>query len=507
MYAILPFVARPSLALTVIGDLAQLLLFLFVTLAFSFKWIPAQGRVRSFWLLMTAGAFCWALAQAIWTYSEIVLGSQIVNPSIQDLILFLHLVPMMAALATLPHQQRRMPAIIPYALSMLGVWWMYLYAYIVLPWHYVHSDAARYGSSFNFLYMGADLTFTFALAALAWRASGWWRKLYFRLFIASTTYTVASLLVNVAIDERRYYTGSIYDLPLVVGIFCMGWAATSMKIDEGSEESAEQHSDADSETGGSIGAEWLSRFVFVALLSVPILAAWALRNNVDPGGIANFRITVSLIAILALGVLLFVIQRVLSGLLEESLQKERRSNNELLRAREALQHQATHDSMTGVMNRSAITEALDRELGRAARSSKRVAVLLIDLDHFKDINDRFGHHAGDITIIACCSRMQDCVRSHDLIGRYGGEEFLIVIPDTDRGVAMQIAERIRKRLAATPVVWQSNSIPVSATIGLALSRPEDNSEKLLRRADVALYAGKNMSRDTVQIAEEDAYVN
>jgi diguanylate cyclase (GGDEF)-like protein len=99
--------------------------------------------------------------------------------------------------------------------------------------------------------------------------------------------------------------------------------------------------------------------------------------------------------------------------------------------------------------------------------------------------------------------MQDCIRAHDLMGRYGGEEFLAVIPESDYPIALQIAERVRKDLSAKPVMWQSNQITITATIGVALSRPEDTSLQLLRRADVALYSGKIISRDTIQIADQD----
>jgi diguanylate cyclase (GGDEF)-like protein len=129
-----------------------------------------------------------------------------------------------------------------------------------------------------------------------------------------------------------------------------------------------------------------------------------------------------------------------------------------------------------------------------------VAVFLIYLDHFKQINDKFGHHAGDIAIVAACTRMQDCVRSHDYVGRYGGEEFLAVIPDTDEATALRIAERMRQRISINPVVFNANPIELTATIGVALSHPDDTPESLLRRADLALYSGKRLGRNTVQIA-------
>jgi diguanylate cyclase (GGDEF)-like protein len=201
--------------------------------------------------------------------------------------------------------------------------------------------------------------------------------------------------------------------------------------------------------------------------------------------------------------LLFALQWVLSRRLKDSLKTVKESLDQLASVREALQHQATHDSMTGALNRCAITEALTRELSRASRSETVLAVFLIDLDHFKQINDRFGHHAGDIAIVAAFTRMQDCVRGHDYLGRYGGEEFLAVIPEADEAMALQIAERMRGRISMNPVVFNANPILLTATIGVALSQVGDTPELLLRRADVALYNGKRMGRDNVQLATHD----
>ncbi|HWR16922.1 MAG TPA: GGDEF domain-containing protein [Terriglobales bacterium] len=499
LYAAVTLVLKPSFALTAFGDIAQLILAGLVTVAFAIPAFSSRGRVRSFWALMTVGVGFWFLSQAIWTYYELVARIEVVDPSIQDIVLFLHLIPMMAALATQPHKPKKMAPVIPYSLGMLAIWWMYLYSYVVIPWQYVAPNFARYGADFNILYSIEDLAFMVALCVLAWRSIGAWRTLYFRLLLGSMGYLFSALMINTAIDERRYYTGSYFDLPLVFSVICICWSATSARtpnqVDESEEESRE-----------SFTAEWLTRLAYVALLSVPLMAAYALEFGDETEIVRDFRIGVSLIAIVTLAGLLYLLQRVLSDRLHHSLMEVRHSNEKLSVAREALEHQATHDSMTGAMNRCAITEALDRELARSIRSGARVAVLLIDLDHFKDINDKYGHHAGDVAIITSCERMQQCVRSHDFVGRYGGEEFLVVVPETEYVTAMEIAERIREHLSATPITWSNYQIRLTATIGVALSRPGDTAEEILRRADVALYNGKSMSRDTVQVVDEDVHV-
>jgi len=366
----------------------------------------------------------------------------------------------------------------------------------VVPWECVVPNNALYGANFNKLYSLEDTAFIVALAVLSWRCRGEWRKLYARLLVGSLGYTISAHVVNAAIDKRSYYTGSYFDLPLLLSIILICWAAASARTEKFVEELPE-------DPGHSYSAEWLTRLAFFALLSVPVLAAWTLEFGDVPEVVRDFRVVLSLIAMVALGTLLFFVQRELSERLRGSLVKIKDSLEKLDAAREALQHQATHDSMTGLLNRGAIVEALDRDLGRGARSESNVAVLMIDLDHFKEINDRFGHHAGDAVIVTACERMKECLRAHDLIGRYGGEEFLAVIPESDYPTALQIATRIQKELSAKPIFWQSNEVSITATIGVALSRPGDTSQALLRRADVALYSGKIISRNTIQVADPD----
>jgi diguanylate cyclase (GGDEF)-like protein len=170
--------------------------------------------------------------------------------------------------------------------------------------------------------------------------------------------------------------------------------------------------------------------------------------------------------------------------------------------REQLEQKATHDSMTGLLNRNTVLVSLEHELSRAARGGANVAVLLLDLDHFKLINDSYGHHAGDTAIAFAATCMVHCVRAQDYVGRYGGEEFLIVISDCDDALAMEIAERIRARMQNEAVSFDGHKLLITATIGVAISDPTENSEALLRRADAALYAGKQHGRNLVVSASE-----
>ena len=134
---------------------------------------------------------------------------------------------------------------------------------------------------------------------------------------------------------------------------------------------------------------------------------------------------------------------------------------ELLKAREALRDQATHDGLTGLLNRATILEKLDDELSRAARAGNPVSVLMADLDRFKSINDSLGHLAGDAVLREAARRLKSTARRYDSVGRYGGEEFLILLPGCDAADAALQAERMRDAIGATPFVTPSRPVTVT----------------------------------------------
>lgn len=171
----------------------------------------------------------------------------------------------------------------------------------------------------------------------------------------------------------------------------------------------------------------------------------------------------------------------------------------LLEAREALRIQATHDALTGLLNRGAILQALQTELARTAREGQPVAVLIADLDCFKHINDTRGHLAGDAVLREAAQRMRSAVRRYDCVGRYGGEEFLIVLPGCAGAGARQKAERIREAVGDRPYVSEGETFCVTCSIGVSWCAPTGarDADGLIRDADVALYQAKNLGRNCV----------
>ncbi len=171
--------------------------------------------------------------------------------------------------------------------------------------------------------------------------------------------------------------------------------------------------------------------------------------------------------------------------------------DELVRSREQLRRQATIDSLTGLLNRRAIIEVLTEELARASRTGGSTGVLMLDIDKFKHINDCFGHQAGDAILSEVSARVADALRTYDKVGRYGGEEFLAVLPDCKGDLLVSIAERIRGRVATKPFLVPGAEIVVTASVGGTVSGPEQmlDAERAIRNADFAMYGAKNKGRN------------
>lgn len=164
---------------------------------------------------------------------------------------------------------------------------------------------------------------------------------------------------------------------------------------------------------------------------------------------------------------------------------------------------ATHDSLTGLANRAALLDELRRALSSSRRSGRRTGVLIIDLDHFKQINDSFGHATGDELLRVAASRIQRCVRSEDLVARVGGDEFVIVLRDLDDPAeAMRTANRVVEAFRS-PLMVEGHELPVTASIGVVLDSPEDTADELQRHADTALYLAKDEGRDRAALFNQD----
>jgi diguanylate cyclase (GGDEF)-like protein len=175
-----------------------------------------------------------------------------------------------------------------------------------------------------------------------------------------------------------------------------------------------------------------------------------------------------------------------------------KTKSELLQAQESLRFHAEHDALTGVLNRRAIRDLLRKELARCRRERNTLGIILADVDHFKKINDRYGHGAGDAVLVTAMQRIASCLRSYDVVGRYGGEEFLIIAPGCDLELAQKLAERIRIAVGEQPVDLGDESATITLSLGVTLGTAESDPEFLVALADTAMYQAKHNGRNRVE---------
>jgi len=240
---------------------------------------------------------------------------------------------------------------------------------------------------------------------------------------------------------------------------------------------------------------------FPALLAVPLLLAGlnaagrALRTAFKPEALATeiaanstlnvgtAMVIVALIAMLHATLMALVVARLI----------------------QQLHWRARHDGLTGLLNRRAMQEAIDQQLSRSRRGGDTFAVVMLDIDHFKVINDRHGHDAGDQALVHTAALLQRSVRAVDRVGRFGGEEFIVLLPGVGLAQAAETAEALRSRLAAQGLQREGEPLALSASFGVAeWNGPAEEPSRLLMRADEALYRAKRAGRNQVQAANDDA---
>ncbi|MBV9123908.1 MAG: diguanylate cyclase [Planctomycetes bacterium] len=212
-----------------------------------------------------------------------------------------------------------------------------------------------------------------------------------------------------------------------------------------------------------------------------------------------------LVAALDAGADLYLSEPLDADQLRAYLQAARRIldlQDELIAALEALREQAARDSLTGLWNHGAILEILQHEWERSQRLGHPLGVIMADLDYFKSINDQFGHLGGDQVLKQVARRLESTLRHYDWIGRYGGEEFLVVLPGCDTPTTLLLAERLRKSISGKALLLPEGPVPLSISVGVcACSDPHRaDVQSLLRAADTALYRAKDSGRNRVERA-------
>jgi len=321
---VLTIVLRRGFALTIYGDVAQSLLLLSAACSLLPNLLASKRRTRLFWALMAMGLGLWFLTQLLWTYVEVFLHTEAPNPFIGDVILFLHIVPMIAALGLHPHMQDEQRVLRLGALdfSLLLVWWVYLYMFVVIPWQYVAPAEVLYGSSFNVLYATESAVLLLGLCLWWKRSSGTWRSVYGHLLGASLLYAVSACVAGIAIDRHSYYTGSVYDIPLLAA---MAWFTAAGLVGR---------KEAPASDRVQVNARydvWTARLAMLAISSTPFLAYFAQFISHAPPQVRSFRLLLTMTAAIVLCCLLFLKQHLLDRELLRLLAESRESVDSLKR--------------------------------------------------------------------------------------------------------------------------------------------------------------------------------
>ncbi len=333
VYTIAGLVMPRGHSLAAVGDIIQCLLAIAFICAMGINIPPARGRAKTFWMLLTLGAILLAISQFQWTYYEVRLQQDMPNPYWGDILVFIHYVPLIAALALVPHARSEEKSLGAGTLDflILMLWWIYLYIFMVIPWQYISLDVQRYSKSFQTLYILEAIVFIPLLGILAVLTRGRWRWIYGNLCAAYLLNSLSANVANYFINHgNRYYTGSFFDVPLVASVLWLIGIGFAVWLDppEVSAEPPRLHRQV-------MG---LSVLAMLCVLSIPVLAMWArFEMSVSPA-VRGFRVVVSLIAITVLAFLVFLKQYSLDRELLALLDESKESFNNLQRLQGQLIH-------------------------------------------------------------------------------------------------------------------------------------------------------------------------
>jgi signal transduction histidine kinase len=312
------FVLHRSFTLTAFSDWIQCILLLSGALSLIPNAVRSHGRLRLFWALLATGMVFWFSYQLMWTYFEVWLRTDVPDLCAGDIIVFLHIVPMMAALALRPHapQEEYSPRLRRLDFALMMIWWMYLYVFAVMAWQYVVPNIAAYNDNLNLLYLIEKLAFLSALAVAWLNSKGGWRILYANLFGASLLYAGSSYFCNWALGRHLYYSGSLYDIPLTAS---MAWITVIGLW------TRNDYPQASTQTNSPSHGVWLARVGMITVFSLPLFATWSLTQYMLPPRIRSFRLVLTLGAALLMGIIVFVRQRLLDRELLRLLHQARES--------------------------------------------------------------------------------------------------------------------------------------------------------------------------------------
>jgi signal transduction histidine kinase len=318
---------------TILGDLVPLAIVTASAVLCGQNALGSRGHARLFWSLMTAGMVTWAFNQAGWAWFEVVVRKPLPDPFLGDVVLFMHMVPIMAAVSIRPQTAEAGESMLGNMINVLIVlaWWVIVYAFVIFPDEYIITDVAAYNIRWDFLYVIEGLI---VVGVSGWSfasSTGEWRTLYGGIFASSVIYTVASEFMNAAILRHRYVTGGVYDLPFLVALLGFFWVAAMGR-------QSLRETQEISPSVGSPGA-FAPHLAKLAMLSLPLMAYWALYVNDAAPQLRQGRFAVAMGGVAILAFFVFLKQFLLDRRLVQLLKESRRSYDNLQRLeRRAVQH-------------------------------------------------------------------------------------------------------------------------------------------------------------------------
>jgi len=364
-FVLAPVVFPSPLFRLAMGDGVPLLVITAAFILSARNAFDSRGHTRLFWSLMTAGMAMWCFNQACWTWFEVVIRKPLPDPFGGDVVLFLHVVPIMAAVSIRPHEADEREGMLPSALNViiLLVWWVVVYAFFVFPEEYIVTNVAVYSPRWDLLYFVEGMMLIGASALALFTSSGAWRGLYRNIFFASALYTFSSEAMNAALARGAYKTGGIYDLPFLGAALAFLWVAIAGRrclrdI---------QIMPAIARPGRPVAPELAK----LALLSLPIMGYWALFLSNQQPYLRQVRFAVAMGGVTLLAFVVFLKQHLLDQRLLQLLNHSRKSFDNLQRLQGRVVQQAKLASLGELVALAA--GELEYPLSAILSSSERMA--------------------------------------------------------------------------------------------------------------------------------------
>ena len=456
------------------------------------RWTPTGSLVP---LLLACTILCYIVGQAIWTLNEDVLHLAVLFPSWADAGYLASYLFALLAIVLMPHQRRsltsRTRVIIDVLIAMIGVvtfsWYLVLGPTIM---HRASSIAERVVGT---AYPLSTLALIFCLILLTVRNNQRaMRPVTHLLFLSFSVITITDTIYNLQQLHNLYSTGGLLDLGWPLGYLLLGLAARAFYVLHQPEMQVIAQAKEDERTDEP-NTLWriLVPYAWVPALGVLLLIVWRRGDHSS-----------LVMGVIVGGVVLLSLVLVRQVAAVRELHIMYANNDALASTNMQLEIQATHDALTGLPNRSLLQRRLEEETHAAHESNVPAALLLLDLDRFKEVNDTLGHPVGDLLLQKIGTRLQDRLRPTDLIARLGGDEFAIVLPATDAGGAIDAARSLLGALDA-PLLVNDHAFSIGGSIGIALT-PEHGFDvtTLLRCADVAMYVAKRSQSGHAEYSPE-----